>query len=75
VTELLRNSASVFAKDKKGRTPLHYAAMSQRGEAVIDTLLAGGAPVTARDNEGLTPKELGLDSLENSRYRGALDKL
>ena len=75
VTELLRNSASVFAKDKKGRTPLHYAAMSQHGDAVIDTLLAAGAPVTARDNDGLTPKDLGLDSRENARYRSALDKL
>jgi len=75
VAELLRNSASVFAKDKKGRTPLHHAAMSQKSEAVIETLRAAGAPVTARDDEGLTPKELGLDSRDNSRYRSALDKL
>ena len=75
VAELLRNSASVFAKDKKGRTPLHHAAMGQRSEAVIDTLLAAGAPVTARDDEGFTPKELGLESRENSRYHGAFDKL
>jgi ankyrin repeat protein len=75
VAELLRNSASVFAKDKKGRTPLHYAAMAQGSEAVIDSLLAGGAPVSVRDDEGLTPKELGLESRENSRYRNVLDKL
>lgn len=75
VTELLRNSASVFAKDKKGRTPLHYAAISQRSDAVIETLLAAGAPVSARDDEGLTPKELGLESRENARYGSALDRL
>lgn len=75
VAELLRNSASVFAKDKKGRTPLHLAAMSQKSDAVIETLRAAGAPVTARDDDGLTPKELGLDSRENSRYHSALDKL
>lgn len=75
VTELLRNSASVFVKDKKGRTALHHAAMSQKSEAVIDTLLAAGAPVSARDDEGLTPKELGLESRDSTRYRGVLDKL
>lgn len=75
VTELLTHSASVYAKDNKGRTPLHHAAMSQKGEAAIDALLAYGAPVSARDDEGRTPKELGLEMRENSRYRSALDKL
>ena len=75
VSELLNNAASVYAVDNKGRTALHYAAMAHNSDNLIDTLLAAGAPVTARDNEGQTPKDLALGARENSRQRSAIDKL
>jgi ankyrin repeat protein len=75
VSELLNNAASVYAVDNKGRTALHYAAVGRNTDNLIDTLLAAGAPVTARDNEGQTPKDLALGARENSRQRSAIDKL
>jgi ankyrin repeat protein len=78
-SELLNNAASVYVVDNKGRTALHHAAIGRNADAMIDTLLAAGAPVTARDNEGQTPKDLALaereNSRENSHYRSAIDKL
>ncbi len=80
VTELLHYSASVFVQDEHGRTPLHLAAMklSYDTEKVIDALLAAGAPTTARDQDGMTPRDLAVEARENSRYssRGSIiDKL
>lgn len=75
IGELLNNAASVYAVDNKGRTALHHAAMGRSSENIIDTLLAAGAPVTARDNEGQTPKDLALSAREDSRYRSVIDKL
>jgi|GEM_PF-2054598 len=76
-SELIRLSASVFSQDKRGRTPLHLAAMNLQSDQVVDTLLAAGAPTTARDNEGNTPKDLAVDARENNRhYRSSvIDKL
>jgi ankyrin repeat protein len=75
VSELINNAASVYAFDNNGRTALHYAAMARNSDNLIDTLLAAGAPVTARDNEGQTPKDLALGARENFRQRSAIDKL
>jgi ankyrin repeat protein len=75
--ELIRNQASVFAKDEHGRTPLHYAAMSNFPGPLIDTLLASGAAVTARDDDGYTAKELAVRSRDmfKNRSRSWYDKL
>ncbi|HJV86267.1 MAG TPA: ankyrin repeat domain-containing protein [Noviherbaspirillum sp.] len=80
VTELLHYSASVYAQDDHGRTPLHLAAMKLNydSEKVVDTLLAAGAPTTARDQDGMMPRDLAIEARENSRYgsRGSIiDKL
>jgi ankyrin repeat protein len=74
--ELLRMSASVFSVDAKGRTPLHLAALG-RSEAVIDTLLAAGAPRAVRDSDNFTPRELAQEARKNSRdrYRDLAEKL
>jgi ankyrin repeat protein len=75
--ELIRNGASVFEKDERGRTPLHLAAMRNNNDAVIDTLLAGGASVTVRDNDGMTAKEIAVQARknDNNHYRSTMDKL
>ncbi|HTD05169.1 ankyrin repeat domain-containing protein [Undibacterium sp.] len=65
VVALLAGGASVYDKDKSGKTPLHLAAKARDTDAVIETLLAAGAPITARDDDGNTPKDLSEDT---SRY-------
>ena len=47
------------AKDNKGRTPLHYAALSNF-RFLMQELLAQGSPINAQDNDGLTPFALQL---------------
>ena len=47
----LAKGADVNAKDKEGKSPLHYA----ERKAVAELLLAKGADVNAKDNEGKTP--------------------
>lgn len=77
VAELLKNAASVFAQDSRGRTPLHLAAIGNNSNAVIDTLLAAGAPKTVRDNDGNTPKDIVNERYDISRHENlsAADKL
>lgn len=64
VAELIRLQASVFAQDKQGNTPLHLAAVGS-SDAIVDTLLAAGAPKAARNADGLTSREY----LEKYRYK------
>ena len=77
VAELLRNSASVYLTDKKGRTALHFSAMTAQSNNLVDTLLAAGAPVTVRDEDGNTPKDLAIEARDNYRYRNVsvIDRL
>jgi ankyrin repeat protein len=77
VTEMLNHSASVFSKDNKGRTPLHYAAIGSKSDGVIEALLAHGAPITARDDDGEVPRDLAKepDSDPRSPYHQSANKL
>lgn len=68
VAELIRLRASVFAQDRQGNTPLHLAAVGS-SEAIVDTLLAAGAPKAARNADGLTAREY-LEKFRSTRRYG-----
>lgn len=59
---LIKLGANIKAADEKGRTPLHYASGSAsgsdlkgEGEAIVSSLIEGGADVNHRDKRGETP--------------------
>jgi ankyrin repeat protein len=54
VNELIRLSADVNARDKKGRTALLWAAPARDNPLMIHFLVANGADVNASDNKGET---------------------
>jgi ankyrin repeat protein len=68
VAELIRLGASVFVADKSGDTPLHLAAL-KRSDNMADVLLAAGAPRTARNADGLTPREVLERANEQRRHQ------
>lgn len=56
---LIERGADVNHVDKKGMTPLLYAASIDFGDsAVVELLLKSGANPQAKTKEGLTPAEL-----------------
>ena len=58
VKALLAAGANPDVRDKRVRTPLHYAAAKDGVVlAVVDALLDAGADPAAKDSEGHTPAE------------------
>ncbi len=57
VNLLIQRGVDVRSKDYSGRTALHHAASTSRHE-VVKQLLAGGADLEAKDNDGHTPIDI-----------------
>ena len=55
VTDCIQSGANPKARDKNGRTPLHWAVRYNKNPAVIAVLLDAGADPKARDKYGQTP--------------------
>ena len=55
VTDCIQSGANPKARDKNGRTPLHWAVRYNKNPAVIAVLLDAGADPKARDTDGETP--------------------
>ena len=51
---LTKKPEKISAKDKDGKTPLHYAAYFDHND-IAELLIAKGADVKAKDREGFTP--------------------
>ena len=82
VKTLIAHGADVTAKDKHGRTVLHYIARrgySNKILEMIDSLIKAGANINEPDNEGATPLHnayIGLlpEELSRSLIRRGADK-
>ena len=72
IAVLLEMGANVSDKDSYGNTPLHSAASSHHAESA-KLLLKYGSNVSAVNNEGLTPIELGLRSCQNIDIEHTVD--
>ena len=55
VAACLASGADIKARDEDGRSPLHYAAWSNKKPAVITALLDAEADIEAREKGGQTP--------------------
>ena len=52
---LVDTGTLIDAEDLQGRTPLHFAALHNRGDLITKLLLAGAVSGKKRDNDGNTP--------------------
>ena len=59
---LLDAGADIEARDRWGRTPLHWAALFSKNPAVITALLDAGADPKARNATGKTPWDHAKDN-------------
>ena len=57
---LVKSGALLDVENKEGRTPLHLAALHNRGELLNSMLLAGAAGGNTRDQQGDTPFQLAV---------------
>ena len=55
IAALVDAGADTKARDKKGQTPLHWAAWYNENPAVITALLDAGSDPKARNEDGDTP--------------------
>ena len=68
IERLIINGADVNAKNQRGQTPLHEAAMIGRAD-VAELLVDNGADINAEDNAGWTPLHA---AAANSRWTAAV---
>ncbi|WP_353285322.1 ankyrin repeat domain-containing protein [Wolbachia endosymbiont (group A) of Beris morrisii] len=57
VQGLVNRGANVNAKDKDGKTPLHYASRSIHHLGMVKYLISKGADIDVKDNSGRTPED------------------
>ncbi len=57
VQGLVNRGANVNAKDKDGKTPLHYASRSVHHLDMVKYLISKGADIDVKDNSGRTPED------------------
>lgn len=55
---LVKHGANVNAKDKDGNTPLHWATLTARSDALIETLKKHGADPAIRNNNGWSSAQM-----------------
>lgn len=55
VQGLIRAGAELEARDRWGRTPLHWASFSCRDPSVAGVLIDAGAQIDAKSKSGMTP--------------------
>ncbi|WP_265018042.1 ankyrin repeat domain-containing protein [Wolbachia endosymbiont (group A) of Coremacera marginata] len=57
VQSLINRGANVNAKDKDGKTPLHYASRSDHHLGMVKYLISKGADIDVKDNSSRTPED------------------